>query len=101
MPSSHSTFVCALATSIGFAEGFVSTIFLLSTGLAAVVIRDALGVRHTVDELTGTINEIIRKKRVGIAEILKISGHTPVQVVVGSIIGIAVPIACYFLVFAR
>ncbi|MBW2964554.1 divergent PAP2 family protein [Candidatus Woesearchaeota archaeon] len=92
MPSSHSTFVCAIATSIGLVEGFASTIFLLSAGFAIVVVRDAFGVRRDVDKLTGTVNKIIHDKKVGIQEILKITGHTPVQVVVGSTLGIVVPL---------
>jgi acid phosphatase family membrane protein YuiD len=97
MPSSHSTFVCALAVSIGLIEGFLSTIFFLAAGFAIIVVRDAFGVRRTVDTLTSTVNEIIRKKKIGIHEILKITGHTPVQVVVGCAIGIVMPLL--FLVF--
>ena len=92
MPSSHSTFVCALAMSIGFVEGFLTSIFFLAAGLAIVVVRDAFGVRRAVDEMAGTINSIIKKKRISVHEIMKIAGHTPVQAGVGTAIGIVVPI---------
>ncbi|MBU2561996.1 MAG: divergent PAP2 family protein [Nanoarchaeota archaeon] len=96
MPSSHSTFVCSLAVSIGFVEGFLSTLFLLAAGFAVIVVRDAFGVRHAVDTLTKTVNEIIRAKKLGMEEILKITGHTPVQAAVGVLIGIAIPIMFHF-----
>jgi acid phosphatase family membrane protein YuiD len=92
MPSSHATFVCALATAIGLVEGFTSTVFLLSAGFAIVVVRDAFGVRRDVDKLAGTVNKIIKDKKVGIKQIMKITGHTPVQVVIGILLGILVPV---------
>ncbi len=90
MPSSHSTFVAALATSIGFKEGWTSTIFLLSLGFAAIVIRDAFGVRKTVDDLIRTVNNIIRHKQLKFDIIKKIAGHTPVQTITGTVLGITV-----------
>jgi acid phosphatase family membrane protein YuiD len=99
MPSSHSSFVCSLALSIGFVDGFLSTVFLLSLGLAIIVVRDAFGVRHDIDMLRNTVNGIIREKKLGVKQILKITGHTPVQVVVGSLIGIVVPLVLHLFVF--
>lgn len=92
MPSSHATFVCAIAVSVGMVEGFASTVFFISAGLAIIVVRDAFGVRRDVDKVAKTVNEIIKDKKLGINEIMKITGHTPVQVVVGSIAGIVIPI---------
>lgn len=96
MPSSHSTFVCSIATSIGFVEGFASTIFLLSTGFAIIVVRDAFGVRRDVDKLAKTINDIIHNGKLSMKGIMKITGHTPVQVIVGCTIGIIIPIILHF-----
>lgn len=93
MPSSHACFVCSLAVSIGIVEGFTSSVFLLAAGVSMIVIRDAFGVRRDVDRVTSMINDIIRQKKLGIQEILKITGHTPVQVIVGCILGILIPIA--------
>jgi acid phosphatase family membrane protein YuiD len=92
MPSAHAALVTALAVSIGLVEGFLSTVFLLTLGIATIVIRDALGVRRHVDHLAKTVNEIIKVKKLTINGMLKITGHTPVQVVTGILIGIIVPI---------
>jgi len=92
MPSSHSTFVCSLATSIGLVEGFLSSIFFLSVGLAAIVVRDAFGVRHIVDQVREAVNEIIKKEKIGVNSVIRMAGHTPVQVSVGVILGIVIPL---------
>lgn len=91
MPSSHSTLITSLAISIGFVEGFLSTIFLLALGVAMIVIRDAFGVRRHVDHLSKTVDKIIKVKKLTINSVLKITGHTPVQAIAGVAIGIAVP----------
>jgi acid phosphatase family membrane protein YuiD len=92
MPSSHATFACSIAAAIGLVEGWTSSVFLLSVGFALVVVRDAFGVRRDVDKLAGTVNKIIKSKKIGISQIMKITGHTPVQVVVGVIVGIVLPV---------
>ncbi len=99
MPSSHSTFVCSLAISTGLVEGFLSSIFFVAGGFAVIVVRDAFGVRHTVDKLNKNVNEIIRKKKLGIQEIMQITGHTPVQAFTGCVLGIVIPIILHFLVY--
>ncbi len=98
MPSSHATFVTSLALSVGFVEGWISTIFIVSVAFAAIVVRDAFGVRQTVDDLIKTVNEIINQKKVKFNIIKKIAGHTPVQTVAGILLGagITVPIHLLF-----
>jgi len=97
MPSSHSSFVSALATGIGIVDGFTSSVFLLSAGFAMIVIRDAFGVRRDVDQIKNTLNEIVKQKKLGVKEILRLTGHTPVQVVVGCIIGVAIPVIVHLI----
>lgn len=88
MPSTHSAFVASLALSVGFVEGFLSSIFLLALGVAMVVIRDAAGVRRTVDDLIRTVNAIIQTKRMRMEHIRVIAGHSPVQVFVGVVLSL-------------
>ena len=47
MPSSHSSFICALATSVGISRGFQSVEFAISVALALIVMYDAAGVRRS------------------------------------------------------
>jgi acid phosphatase family membrane protein YuiD len=46
LPSSHSALVTAVALSIGFHEGFDTSIFALAVAIGMIVIYDAAGVRR-------------------------------------------------------
>jgi uncharacterized protein len=95
MPSSHSSFVVALATIIYLQEG-VSTTFAISLVLALIVIRDAFGVRRTVGEegivLTQIIKKLKLKKNAHFA-----MGHSPKQVLVGALLGLFIALLVYFI----
>ncbi|MBM4447783.1 MAG: divergent PAP2 family protein [Chloroflexi bacterium] len=96
MPSAHSATVSALATSIAMVEGIGSVAFGISVILAAIVMYDAAGVRQSVGRQSIILNRIITelKYRRPIAELehdLRVFiGHTPFQVIVGSVMGIIV-----------
>jgi acid phosphatase family membrane protein YuiD len=96
MPSSHTTLVTAMTISVGFQEGFASALFIVALFVSMVIIRDALGVRRTVDDLIRYVNRIVREKKIGLEQIIKIAGHTPVQVFVGLLLGAAVAIMMHF-----
>jgi hypothetical protein len=86
MPSSHSAMVVALVVAIGLTEG-ISNLFVLSAVLAAIVIRDALGVRRTAGEEGKLLNRIISMAHFKVKQIHYSLGHTPAEVAVGCLIG--------------
>lgn len=92
MPSSHATFTVSIATAVGLVDGFTTGVFFVAVGIAMIVIRDAIGVRRDVDTLRSIVNKIARQKKIGIKQVLKITGHTPVQVFTGTVLGILIPI---------
>ena len=87
MPSSHSAIVTALVVSIFLTEG-VSTLFVVSIVLAAITIRDALGVRRTAGEEGKFINRLINTLKLKVKPLHYSLGHTPIEVLVGVIIGL-------------
>lgn len=95
MPSSHSSLVCACAVSIGRIEGFGSSLFALAVALALVVMYDACNVRRAAGEQAKVLNYImeywdsISPAMVG-EELKELLGHTPLQVLMGMLLGIAV-----------
>jgi uncharacterized protein len=95
MPSSHAAFVVSLVTIIYFVEG-VSTSFAVSLVLAMIVIRDAFGVRRTAGEEGLVINKIVKKLRIKTNSHFAM-GHTPLQVLVGSVLGFLVSLGVYYL----
>lgn len=94
MPSSHSAFVTSLATIIYLEEG-TSTAFAISLVLGFIVLRDAFGVRRTVGEEGMIITQIVKKIKLHTEAHFSL-GHTPLQVLLGALIGAAVSFGVYF-----
>lgn len=92
MPSSHSALVCSLATTLGITEGVASPIFAVSIALAAIVMYDASGVRRAAGKQARILNQIIESegKNINVQEkLIELLGHTPLEVYVGAIVGVA------------
>lgn len=92
MPSSHSAIVCSVAVCIGKQYGFNSGIFALSVIMAFVVMYDAAGVRRAAGKQARILNKILETPGLTTGEVqeklIEALGHTPVQVIVGAVIGI-------------
>ena len=88
MPSSHSAFVVALATSIYLQEG-LSTSFVISLVLALIVLRDAFGVRRTVGMEGKQIERLLKLHKLK-SKFHYSLGHTPLEVAVGAGLGLIV-----------
>jgi acid phosphatase family membrane protein YuiD len=94
MPSSHSAFVTALATSAGRVDGLNSAAFAISVVLAAIVMYDAAGVRRAVSVQARILNQMMEdyfhNKGIKQEKLRELVGHTPFQVFVGAILGFVV-----------
>ncbi|QXM06028.1 divergent PAP2 family protein [Crassaminicella indica] len=92
MPSSHSSLVMSLSTAIGLKHGWDSTFYALSLAFALIVMYDASGVRRAVGKQAIILNKIIedrqKHKPIGEKRLKELIGHTPVEVLVGAILGI-------------
>lgn len=94
MPSSHSATVCALATAAGIEYGGGSFEFAVAAILAIVVMYDAIGVRRETGIQAKVLNEMMEMfdkmgKEMSVEEKLKeFVGHTPLQVLMGALLGI-------------
>lgn len=95
MPSSHSSVVTALMTLIGMNEGFNSILFAISFVFGLIVMYDAAGVRRAAGKQAGILNQLIYSNQVKIdtnEKLKELIGHTPKQVFVGALWGIALGI---------
>ncbi len=92
MPSAHAAGVMALATAVGIREGFGSTIFIVTLIIAMVIAFDAQGVRRATGRQAVILNKILDdiywRRKIQEEELKELIGHTPFEVLVGSIIGI-------------
>ena len=91
MPSSHSAIAVSLATMIGKNVGWDTPIFALSIIFSLIVMYDAAGVRRAVGKQARILNDILNNQKLSNAEKLQeMTGHTPIQVAAGALIGIIV-----------
>lgn len=95
MPSSHSASVTTLATCVGQVHGWDSTEFAIATVFAIIVMYDAAGVRQAAGKQAKVLNQIVDEMFQEHPEfnedrLKELLGHTPVQVIVGSILGVGI-----------
>lgn len=96
MPSSHSSTVCALATSAGILYGASSFEFAISLIVAIIVMYDAMGVRRETGIQARILNEMLEifadmgSDMSAQDKLKEFVGHTPLQVVMGAILGIVI-----------
>lgn len=97
MPSCHSATVCALATSCCLKFGPASSEFAISLILAIIVMHDAMGVRWETGIQARVLNDILEifenmgRSELSTQDKLKeFVGHTPLQVLMGAILGIII-----------
>ncbi len=103
MPSGHSAMVVSLATIVGLEEGWNSALFAICVIIATIVIRDALGIRRYLGQHGHVLNILVKDLKEdqmldnNYPHLLEKIGHTPLQVIVGSLIGFAISILGYYL----
>ena len=96
MPSSHAATVCALATAIALTFGMGSVGFSIAAVVAVVVMYDAAGVRQSVGKQSVILNRIVKEFKFKSPankiehDLREFIGHTPIQVIVGALLGIFV-----------
>lgn len=102
MPSSHSATVCALAAATYFEYGTASFEFAMAAIFAIVVMYDARGVRRETGIQAKLLNDIIKifedmgRKEISAYDRLKeFVGHTPIQVLMGALLGIFIACLMY------
>ena len=94
MPSSHSALVTGLATATGRVAGIDSAAFAIAVVLASIVMYDAAGVRRAVSIqariLKQMIDEAFQGSPMAEKRLRELIGHTPIQVIVGGLLGIGI-----------
>jgi acid phosphatase family membrane protein YuiD len=97
MPSSHAAMVSSMTTSLAFQEGLDSNLFVVSFFIAMVVLRDAVGVRRASGIQAKVLNLLGRNtaEKLGIDyhPVKEVNGHTPLEVVVGVLLGVFIAVA--------
>lgn len=95
MPSGHAALVGALAMEIGMTEGIHSAAFAIALVFAFVIARDAVGIRYRLGKHGEVLNKLIKDDKKFKPKPPRLEdrlGHTPAQVIVGLLLGIAIAI---------
>ena len=94
MPSSHSAIVMGLTTAVGKHAGVASAAFAIALIFSFVVMYDAAGVRRAAGKQAAVLNrlvqDLVHMRGVQEQELRELLGHTPVEVLVGAVLGVAV-----------
>ena len=96
MPSCHSATVCALTTSVAIQAGPGSAEFAIALILSIIVMHDAMGVRWETGMQAKVLNEMLKlfedmgSDMPAQDKLKEFVGHTPLQVLIGSILGIVI-----------
>ncbi|MHC2994788.1 MAG: divergent PAP2 family protein [Candidatus Atribacteria bacterium] len=104
MPSTHSALSICVAITIGFKEGWDSTLFALAIVISFIIMADAAGVRRATGEQAKVLNKIIleffEERKIRDKRLKELVGHTPFEVIVGAFIGVITAwILCSNLIF--
>ena len=99
MPSAHAAGASCLATAVGFEEGFSSAYFALAVSFAIVVMFDAQGVRRSAGRQARILNKIMEdiywQGKIEELRLRELIGHTPIEVIVGLILGVTIALIAY------
>lgn len=95
MPSSHSSTVCAMATSTAILYGAGSFEFAVTVFFAIIVMHDAMGVRQETGKQAKILNEFLAmfsttENNFTEEKLKEFVGHTPLQVLMGGLLGILI-----------
>jgi len=99
MPSSHSAAVASLAVCVGKEEGFASPFFAICFIFALVTMFDAQTWRRSIGVQASILNRMMddlhEGRQIGEQRLKELVGHTPIEVFIGALIGIVVPLLIY------
>ena len=102
MPSSHSATVCAMVVATGRYCGISSSQFAIAAVLSIIVMYDAMGVRYETGEQAKLLNRMFSEWMdqgaasfpfLGGRKLKEMVGHTPIEVLTGAVLGIALGFA--------
>ncbi|HRQ87100.1 MAG TPA: divergent PAP2 family protein [Candidatus Saccharibacteria bacterium] len=97
MPSAHSAAVVALLVVVGTKDGIESAVFGIALLFAAIVMYDAMMVRRSSGDQGVILAALIKEQKSSVRLPRIAKGHTPLEVIVGAVIGLGVGFAALFI----
>jgi len=104
MPSGHTAVVISLVVILGLKLGISSPIFATAFVYATIVIVDAIGLRNYLGQHGRTLNILVKDLKEdefldrSYPKLLEHIGHTPLQVLIGAIVGATTSLLLYWII---
>jgi acid phosphatase family membrane protein YuiD len=99
MPSSHSALVTSMTTCVGMQAGWDSAPFLVALGFSIITMHDAAGLRMAAGRQAALLNQVVESlyqgRQAKPPRMKELLGHSPLQVLSGGALGIAVALALF------
>jgi len=92
MPSSHAGGTVALTVAVGRTEGFLSPLFIITLVFTFIIMNDAASVRRSSGQQARILNKMIEDGKIDVERVKEFLGHSPIEVIVGGILGAIVGI---------
>jgi len=97
MPSSHTATVIALTLSVYLVEG-LTTLFLVTFFIAAIVVRDVIGDKifatHQQNIINNVVQQMMHHEKVSWNHLI---GHSITEVLAGTVLGVSVTLLVFTL----
>jgi acid phosphatase family membrane protein YuiD len=94
MPSSHAAIVMGMTTAVGKYAGISSAAFAIALIFSFVVMYDAAGLRRAAGRQAAILNrlveDLVHMRGMQEQRLRELLGHTPIEVLVGALLGIVV-----------
>ncbi|MCK4420181.1 divergent PAP2 family protein [candidate division WOR-3 bacterium] len=91
MPSAHSASTVTLTTLMALYKGMDSPFFVITLFVSIFIMGEAAGVRRATGIQALVLNQLVEEfskhRRISVNKIKVLIGHTPVEVILGSIYG--------------
>lgn len=103
MPSGHTAVVVSLVVILGLRSGLSSPVFAAAFVYALIVITDAIGLRNYLGQHGKTLNILVKDLKEdefldkSYPRLLERIGHTPLQVLIGALVGALTSVIGYLL----
>lgn len=104
MPSGHTAVVVSLVTILALARGISTPEFAVAFVFMAIVVTDAIGLRNYLGQHGKTLNVLVKDLKEdefldnNYPKLLEHIGHTPLQVLIGGIVGFLTSIIGFLII---
>jgi len=96
IPSAHTAFIISVTVSIGFQDGWKSSMFALAAVVASIIIYDIIKLRRTVELNMTMTRRLMEAGNIPLEKnIPQFKGHSLIEVIAGGIWGIACAVLVY------